>query len=130
MNQLSKDTLVYLVTQGGYRSGKDIPALDMTRVINAGQPAGYMSLFDGMQGAVYAFFSSDVVTASSYNEDLAYEKGIAIGQRSVVRHGQGQIPLPRLVRAERRHSSLAVRRAETPTIFRRTACLPVSLPLR
>lgn len=94
MNQLSKDTLVYLVTQGGYRSGKDIPALDMTRVINAGQPAGYMSLFDGMQGAVYAFFSSDVVTASSYNEDLAYEKGIAIGNEALFGTGRGKSRFP------------------------------------
>lgn len=94
LDQLSESSMTYLVAEGSYRSGKDIPKLGITRVINAGQPAGYMSLFSGMGGAQYAFFSSDTVTASTYNEELAYKKGLAIGNEALFGTGQGKSRFP------------------------------------
>ena len=91
MEQLSANTLKNLVGNGGYRSGWDVPALGLTRVVNAGQPAGYMTLFSGMGNPVdgnYAFFASDVVTASSHNEELAYRKGVAIGNEALFGEGK------------------------------------------
>ena len=83
LNQLSFDTMKRLVGYGSYNSGINLPELGITQVINAGQPAGYMSLFKGMEGQIYAFFASDVVTASTHNEELAYRKGIAIGNEAL-----------------------------------------------
>ncbi|MDD2575790.1 MAG: putative Ig domain-containing protein, partial [Acholeplasmataceae bacterium] len=83
LNQLSFNTMKNLVGNGSYTSGINLPQLGITKVINAGQPAGYMSLFKGMEGQIYAFFSSDVVTASTYNEELAYRKGIALGNEAL-----------------------------------------------
>lgn len=91
MAQLSANTLKHLVADGGYRSGWDVKNLGITRVINAGQPAGYMTLFSGMEKPVdgnYAFFCSDTVTASSHNEELAYKKGIAIGNEALFGEGE------------------------------------------
>lgn len=91
MAQLSANTLKNLVGNGGYRSGWDVSALGITRVVNAGQPAGYMTLFSGMGSPVdgnYAFFSSDVVTASTHNEALAFRKGVAIGNEALFGEGK------------------------------------------
>lgn len=91
MAQLSADTLKHLVGDGGYRSGWNVSALGITRVVNAGQPAGYMTLFSGMGSPVdgnYAFFSSDVVTASTHNNELAYRKGVAIGNEALFGEGK------------------------------------------
>ncbi len=91
MAQLSANTLKNLVGNGGYRSGWDVSALGITRVVNAGQPAGYMTLFSGMGSPVdgnYAFFSSDTVTASTHNHELAYRKGIAIGNEALFGEGK------------------------------------------
>ena len=91
MAQLSATTLKNLVGNGGYRSGWDVSALGITRVVNAGQPAGYMTLFSGMGSPVdgnYAFFASDTVTASTHNDDLAYLKGIAIGNEALFGEGK------------------------------------------
>lgn len=91
MAQLSASTLKNLVGNGGYRSGVEVSALGIPRVINAGQPAGYMTLFSGMQSPVdgnYAFFASDVVTASSHNDELAYKKGVAIGNEALFGEGE------------------------------------------
>lgn len=91
MLQLSADTLKHLVADGGYRSGWNVPALGITRVVNAGQPAGYMTLFSGMGSPVdgnYAFFSSDVVTASTHNNELAFRKGVAIGNEALFGEGK------------------------------------------
>ena len=94
LDQISLNTAKAIVCDGNYRSGIEVPALGIPRVINAGQPAGYMSLFSGMEGAMYAFFSSDVVTASTYNEELAYEKGIAIGNEALFGTGKGKSRFP------------------------------------
>ena len=94
LDEISENTMKYLVSEGGYRSGKDVADLGITRVINAGQPAGYMSLFSGMGGAQYAFFSSDTVTASTYNVDLAYKKGIAIGNEALFGTGKDKSRFP------------------------------------
>ncbi len=94
LDQISLNTAKAIVCDGNYRSGIEVPALGIPRVINAGQPAGYMSLFSGMEGAIYAFFSSDVVTASTYNEELAYEKGIAIGNEALFGTGKGKSRFP------------------------------------
>ncbi len=91
MAQLSANTLKNLVGNGGYRSGWDVSALGITRVVNAGQPAGYMTLFSGMERPVdgnYAFFSSDVVTASTHNDELAFRKGVAIGNEALFGEGK------------------------------------------
>ena len=91
MAQLSANTLKNLVGNGGYRSGWDVSALGITRVVNAGQPAGYMTLFSGMGNPVdgnYAFFSSDTVTASTHNDDLAFRKGIALGNEALFGEGK------------------------------------------
>ncbi len=91
MAQLSANTLKNLVGNGGYRSGWDVSALGITRVVNAGQPAGYMTLFSGMESPVdgnYAFFSSDVVTASTHNNELAFRKGVAIGNEALFGEGK------------------------------------------
>lgn len=94
LDQVSYETMKRIVGDGGYRSGQDIPALGIPRVINAGQPAGYMSLFSGMEGAFYAFYPSDVVLASSHNEELAYRKGVAIGNEALFGTGNGKSRFP------------------------------------
>ncbi len=94
LDQISLNTAKRIVSEGSYRSGIEVAALGIPRVINAGQPAGYMSLFSGMEGAYYAFFASDVVTASSYNETLAHKKGLAIGNEALFGTGRGKSRFP------------------------------------
>ena len=94
LDQISFDTALQIAGSGSYRSGIEVPDLGIPRVINAGQPAGYMSLFSGMEGAIYAFFASDVVTASTFNTQLAYEKGLAIGNEALFGTGVGKSRFP------------------------------------
>lgn len=94
LNQLSFNTSLQIAAQGAYRSGVDVPALGISRVVNGGQPAGYIQTMSGFSGALYAFFASDVVTASTYNTDLAYQKGIAIGNEALFGNGQGKTRFP------------------------------------
>ena len=80
MDQLTVQQLKDLVLQGGYASGQSIPELDIQRKTNADGPAGWSV---GAPSGTYTFWCNDVVLASTWNTDLAYEKGVAMGNEAL-----------------------------------------------
>ena len=84
LDQLTYDQLVRLACDGNYNSGQNWADLGITRVPNADGPAGFIY---GAPSGTYSFWCCDTVLASTYNTDLAYEKGRAMGNEALWGNG-------------------------------------------
>ena len=80
LDQLTVDQLKNLVLQGGYASGQNYADLGIKRLTNADGPAGWSV---GAPSGTYVFWCNDVVLASTWNTDLAYEKGVITGNEAL-----------------------------------------------
>ena len=85
LDQLSYDQLVMLATQGSYASGQNWSDLGISRGANADGPAGFIY---GAPSGTYSFWCCDTVLACTWNTDLAYEKGRAMGNEALWGNGQ------------------------------------------
>ena len=87
LDQLSVETMKRLVSKGYYRSGVDIPELGIKDVINADSPAGWTNWGYGTEGSVYTLYTGETVLAATWNKELAYKKGIMIGNEALFGNG-------------------------------------------
>lgn len=94
LDQFSVNTMRELVGYGNYKSGIDKPSLGLKAVVNGGQPSGWASWYGGMEGSLYAFHSSDTVLASTRNKELAYRKGLSLGNEALFGNGGVKSRLP------------------------------------
>ena len=76
LDRLTYDQLVRLACDGNYASGQNWSELGITRVPNADGPAGFIY---GAPSGTYSFWCCDTVLAATYNTQLGYEKGRAMG---------------------------------------------------
>ncbi len=79
LDQLTIDQLKELALRGGYKSGMNIPELGITQGFNADSPT--CVLITGAQQNVW--LPSDILTAATWNEDLAYRRGKILGEISL-----------------------------------------------
>lgn len=80
LNQLTESDMNNLITYGGYQT-KAIDSIGKARTVDIDGPAG-LSTFMGasLKGCAYP---SEVVVASTYNEDLAQKRGEMVGNEAL-----------------------------------------------
>ena len=79
LDQLTLEQLNEIVLRGNYKSGMNIPELGVTVEDNKDSPT--CVLIDGAGQNVY--LPNDIVTAATWNEDIAYRRGIILGNISM-----------------------------------------------
>lgn len=94
LNQLSVNTLQQLAGRGSYASGIDLPELELQRVVNADGASGWINWTNGTFGTYYAFYSCQTVLASTWNKELAYEKGVKLGNEGLFGNGTAYSKFP------------------------------------
>lgn len=80
LDQFSYDELYNLATQGRYHSGQNYPELGVTSGVNADGPAGFSV---GAPSGTYTFWCSETVLASTWNKEIAVEKGVLVGNEAL-----------------------------------------------
>ena len=79
LDQLTLDQLKEIALRGGYKSGMNIPELGVTQVYNEDTPTTVL-----IPGANYNIvLPDDIVTAATWNEDIAYRRGLILGEISL-----------------------------------------------
>ena len=78
LDQLTIDEMKSYVTHGAYAT-KEIERLGIPKTILMDGPAGFSFFFKKIEAAAYP---TEVVVASTWNDDLAYEMGEAVGQEA------------------------------------------------
>lgn len=91
MDQMTKEQMFGIVQNGSYNSGQNIPELGITREYNADGPAGFIY---GAPSGTYSFWCCDTVLASTWNKELGYEKGRAMGNEALWGNGSSGSRIP------------------------------------
>lgn len=79
LDQLTLDQLKEIVLRGSYKSGMSIPELGVTQVYNEDSPT--CVLIPGAQKNVW--LPNDILTAATWNTELAYRRGKILGNISL-----------------------------------------------
>ena len=79
LDQLTYDQIKEIALSGHYKSGINIPELGVTPGDNKDSPT--CVLIDGASQNVY--LPNDIVTAATWNEDIAYRRGLILGNISL-----------------------------------------------
>ena len=87
MDQLTVDDYYSLVNDGSYASGQAITKYGITRAPNADGPAGYIY---GAPSGTYTSWCSETILSSTWNVELAEEKGRLMGDLALWGNGSPQ----------------------------------------
>ena len=87
LDQLTVKQYYDLAMGGSYGSGQNYADLGISRVPNADGPAGYIY---GAPSGTYMLWCSETVLASTWNKELAYEKGLSMGNQALWGNGAAQ----------------------------------------
>ncbi|MBO5328206.1 MAG: glycoside hydrolase family 3 C-terminal domain-containing protein, partial [Clostridia bacterium] len=91
LNQLTVAQMVELISTGNFRT-LQIENIDKPLTTDADGPMGYTIFMDGTEKpAVYdtCYYASEVILASTYNEELAYKMGKMVGNEGVIGNERG-----------------------------------------
>ncbi|MBO5328170.1 MAG: glycoside hydrolase family 3 C-terminal domain-containing protein, partial [Clostridia bacterium] len=91
MDQLTVAQLEAIALKGSYASGQDYGTLGITRVPNADGPAGWLY---GAPSGTYSTWCGETVLASTWNKELAREKGIGMGNEALWGNGSAYSKIP------------------------------------
>ena len=79
LDQLTLEQLTEIAMSGSYKSAINIPELGVTQEDNKDSPT--CVLIDGANQNIY--LPNDIVTAATWNEDIAYRRGLILGNISL-----------------------------------------------
>lgn len=78
LNQLTLDEMFHFVTEGAYKTN-EIERLGVPQTLLMDGPAGFSYMFKPVTAAAYP---SEIVIASTWNKELAYQMGEAVGKEA------------------------------------------------
>lgn len=90
LDQLTVAQLTEIALRGAYKSGINVPELGITEVYNEDAPV--CVLIPGAETNVY--LPNDIVTAATFNTELAYRRGLLLGNMSLWGSGDASTRVP------------------------------------
>lgn len=81
LNQMSIEDMVYLINNGGYGS-IEIASIGKPKFIDLDGPAGINDTTMTSKNADFSFFPNETIIGCTWNEELAYAYGLAVGKEA------------------------------------------------